>query len=371
VSAFTLEATDGGARTGTLRTAHGDIPTPIFMPVGTQASVKGLTPEELETCGARIILANAYHLYLRPGAEVIEQAGGLHAFMSWPHPILTDSGGFQVFSLATLGSVDDDGYHFASHLDGTRHTFTPESVVRLQERLGSDIAMVLDDVAPAGVDEKRAREAASRTLEWARRAQNAHSRADQLQFAIVQGSTFEALRRDNARALRALEFPGYAIGGLWVGEPKSRSLEMTQIVCEELPDDKPRYVMGVGTPEDLLACIGRGADMFDCVYPTRCARHALALTTNGRLNLRNARFVSDFSPLDGICACPTCARFSRAYIAHCFRANEMLAPRLVSIHNIWMMMQLCDTARERIREGRFWTWQAEALASMRAAPAEG
>ena len=371
MSAFTLEATDGGARAGTLRTAHGDVQTPIFMPVGTQGSIKGLTPDELLGSGARIVLANAYHLYLRPGADVIERAGGLHAFMSWPGAILTDSGGFQVFSLATLGSVDDEGYHFASHLDGTRHTFTPESVVQLQERLGSDIAMVLDDVAPAGVDEERAREAADRTLRWAERAKRARTRADQLTFAIVQGSTYESLRRENALALAALDFPGYAIGGLWVGEAKSRSLEMVEIASAALPAAKPRYVMGVGTPEDLLACIGRGVDMFDCVYPTRCARHALALTANGRLNLRNARFTTDFGPLDPACACPTCTRFSRAYLAHCFRANEALAPRLVSLHNIWMLEQLSAAARAAILEGRFLTWRARVSESLGAKPTEG
>jgi len=371
VSAFTLEATDGGARAGTLRTAHGDAQTPIFMPVGTQGSIKGLTPDELLGSGARIVLANAYHLYLRPGPEVIERAGGLHAFMSWPGAILTDSGGFQVFSLATLGSVDDEGYHFASHLDGTRHTFTPESVVQLQERLGSDIAMVLDDVAPAGVDEARAREAAERTLRWAARAKRARTRADQLTFAIVQGSTYESLRRENALALAALDFPGYAIGGLWVGEAKSRSLEMVEIAGAALPAGKPRYVMGVGTPEDLLACIGRGVDMFDCVYPTRCARHALALTATGRLNLRNARFTTDFGPLDPACACPTCTRFSRAYLAHCFRANEALAPRLVSLHNIWMLEQLSAAARAAILEGRFLSWRTGVLESLGAKPTEG
>ena len=371
VGAFTLEATDGAARAGTLRTAHGDVQTPIFMPVGTQASVKGLTPDELVASGAHIVLANAYHLYLRPGAEVIERAGGLHAFMSWPGAILTDSGGFQVFSLATLGSVDDEGYHFASHLDGTRHTFTPESVVRLQERLGSDIAMVLDDVAPAGVDESRAREAAQRTLRWAERAKRARTRDDQLTFAIVQGSTFEALRRENARALAALDFPGYAIGGLWVGEAKSRGLEMVEIAAAQLPAGKPRYVMGVGTPEDMLACIGRGVDMFDCVYPTRSARHALALTAGGRLNLRNARYTTDFGPLDPACSCPTCKRFSRAYLAHCFRANESLAPRLVSLHNVWMLEQLSAAARAAIIDGRFSNWRTGAMESLGAKPAEG
>lgn len=371
MSAFTLEATDGTARAGTLRTSHGDIATPIFMPVGTQASVKALTPDELQACGARIILANAYHLYLRPGAEVVERAGGLHSFMAWPGAILTDSGGFQMFSLAKLATVDDEGYHFASHLDGTRHSFTPESVVALQQRLGSDIAMVLDDVAPAGVDEPRARQAADRTLRWAQRARAARTRTDQLTFAIVQGSTFEHLRRANARALAELDFPGYAIGGLWVGEPKALSLEMTGLVCATLPAEKPRYVMGVGTPEHLLACVARGVDMFDCVYPTRCARHALALTMRGRLNLRNARFTSDFSPLDPSCACPTCATFSRAYLAHCFRANELIAPRLVTAHNVWMLMQLSAAARLAILEGRFDDWRNEVLESLRAQPAEG
>ncbi|MBV8170364.1 MAG: tRNA guanosine(34) transglycosylase Tgt [Candidatus Eremiobacteraeota bacterium] len=369
--AFTLEATDGDARAGVLRTAHGEIPTPTFMPVGTQASVKGLAPDELTGAGARIILANAYHLYLRPGADTIEAAGGLHAFMGWHGPILTDSGGFQVFSLASLGTVDDDGYHFASHLDGTRHTFTPESVVALQETLGSDIAMVLDDVAPAGVDERRAREAAARTLAWAARAAAAKRRTDQLLFAIVQGSTYDAVRRENARALAALDFPGYGIGGLWVGESKAHSLAVTELVCGQLPGDKPRYVMGVGTPEDMIACIARGADMFDCVYPTRCARHALALTLRGRLNLRNARFAKDFSPIDPDCKCPACARFSRAYLAHCFRASEMIAPRVVSLHNIWTMLRLSDAARESILAGRFEAWRDGVLDGLRAGAAEG
>ncbi len=371
MKAFTLDASDGAARAGTLRTAHGEVETPVFMPVGTQASIKGLTPDEVRASGARIILANAYHLYLRPGVDLIERAGGLHAFMGWPHAVLTDSGGFQMFSLAKLATVDDSGYHFASHLDGTKHTFTPESVVALQERLGSDIAMLLDDVAPAGVDETRAREAAERTLRWAERAHSARRRADQVTFAIVQGSTFEGVRRANARALAALDFPGYAIGGLWVGETKEHSLAMAAATCDELPADKPRYLMGVGTPEDLLACIGLGVDMFDCVYPTRCARHALALTTRGRLNLRNARFTDDFTPLDPACGCPTCARFTRAYLAHCFRAGEMLAPRAVSEHNIWMLMELGKQAREAIRQQRFAAWRDAALASLSSQDSEG
>jgi queuine tRNA-ribosyltransferase len=371
VKRFSLDAVDGAARAGMLHTSHGDVPTPVFMPVGTQASVKALTPDELRAAGAGIILANAYHCYLRPGVDIVERAGGLHGFMAWSGAILTDSGGFQMFSLAKLASVDDEGYHFASHLDGTRHTFTPESVVELQERLGSDIAMVLDDVAPAGVDETRAVEAAQRTLAWARRAKSARSSADQLTFAIVQGSTFERLRRANARDLAALDFPGYGIGGLWVGEPKALSLEMTAAACEELPGDRPRYLMGVGTPEDLLAGIGCGVDMFDCVYPTRCARHALALTKHGRLNLRNARFTTDLTPLDATCACPTCTQFTRAYLAHCFRAGELLAPRLVSLHNIWMLLELGREARAAIVDGRFAPWRTEALDALGAGQSEG
>jgi queuine tRNA-ribosyltransferase len=368
MNCFTLQATDEGARAGTLRTAHGEIATPVFMPVGTQASVKGVTPEELAACGVSIILANAYHLYLRPGAELITRAGGLHEFMSWPGAILTDSGGFQIFSLAKLSRVDDEGYHFASHLDGSRHTFTPELVVALQEALGSDIAMVLDDLVPAGVNEARARESAARTLSWAQRARGAIRRSDQLTFAIVQGSTFENLRRRQAQDLAALDFPGYAIGGLWVGEDRSLGLEMVSATTQELPPDKPRYLMGVGTPEDLIAAIARGVDMFDCVYPTRSARHALALTNTGRLNLRNASFAHDFRPLVNECACPVCASFTRAYLAHLFRAGEMLAPRLVSVHNIFFLSELAKAARSAIADRRFAAWSEQRLATLRDGP---
>jgi queuine tRNA-ribosyltransferase len=334
------------------------------MPVGTQASVKGVAPGELAACGVSMVLANAYHLYLRPGTPVIREAGGLHAFMSWPGAILTDSGGFQVFSLARLSRVDDEGYHFASHLDGSQHTFTPESVVDIQEALGSDIAMVLDDLVPAGVEEARARDAAERTLRWAERARGALRRADQLSFAIVQGSTYEALRRSNARDLAALDFPGYAIGGLWVGEERALGLAMVDVCSQELPADKPRYLMGVGTPEDMIQAIGRGVDMFDCVYPTRSARHALALTRTGRLNLRNAACARDLRPLDDACACPVCRSFTRAYLAHLFRAGEMLGPRLVSVHNIALLSALARDARAAITEGRFERWSAERLEAL-------
>lgn len=357
MTSFILEATDGVARAGTLRTQHGDVQTPAFMPVGTQASVKGLSPDELRASGASMILANAYHLYLRPGADVIANAGGLHSFMSWNHPILTDSGGFQIFSLSRLARVDDDGYHFASHLDGTPHSFTPASVVALQEALGSDVAMVLDDLAPAGVDESRATQAAERTLRWAEQALHAKKNPRQLTFAIVQGSTFEPLRRQHARRLSALDFPGYAIGGLWVGESKAESLRMAAVTCEELSDQKPRYLMGVGTPEDLLACVAVGVDLFDCVYPTRCARHALALTSQGRLNLRNAQYTADYRPLDDRCRCAACTQFSRAYLAHCFRAGELLGPRMLSLHNVTFMEHLAHEARKAIFERRFDRWR--------------
>jgi queuine tRNA-ribosyltransferase len=365
MSCFTLHARDGEARAGTLHTGHGDVATPVFMPVGTQASVKGVTPDELGACGVTILLANAYHLYLRPGADLIRHAGGLHAFMSWPGAILTDSGGFQVLSLARLSHVDDEGYHFASHLDGSRHTFTPESVVAIQEALGSDIAMVLDDVAPAGVDETRAAESAARTTLWARRARAVLQRPEQLTFAIVQGSTYERLRREQARELAALDFPGYAIGGLWVGEERPLGLAMVEACAQELPQDKPRYLMGVGTPEDLLAAIARGVDMFDCVYPTRSARHALALTSTGRLNLRNAAHARDVRPLDEQCSCPVCASFTRAYVAHLFRAGEMLAPRLVSVHNIAFLSAFARAARAAILSGEFGAWSAQRLAGLR------
>ncbi|HET9342444.1 MAG TPA: tRNA guanosine(34) transglycosylase Tgt [Candidatus Eremiobacteraceae bacterium] len=356
---FSLEATDGLARAGTFRTRHGDVASPAFMPVGTQASVKGLSPDELRVAGATMILANAYHCYLRPGASIIAKAGGLHGFMSWDRPILTDSGGFQIFSLSRLSKVDDEGYHFASHLDGSRHTFTPESVVALQEALGSDVAMALDDLAPGGVDESAAADAAERTLRWAERTLAAKTDESQATFAIVQGSTFEKLRRDNARALVALDFPGYAIGGLWVGEPKADGLRAAAIVCKELPAGKPRYLMGVGTPEDMLAAIAVGVDLFDCVYPTRCARHALALTSSGRLNLRNARHADDLSPLDGHCGCAACTQFTRAYLAHLFRAGEALGPRMVSVHNIAFMTRLARDARRAVIEKRFARWRAE------------
>lgn len=361
---FTLHATDGAARAGTLHTAHGEVQTPVFMPVGTQASVKGVAPVELQACGVQMLLANAYHIYLRPGAEVIEQAGGLHRFMSWDGSILTDSGGFQVFSLSRLSLVDDEGYHFASHLDGSPHVFTPESVVRLQEALGSDVAMVLDQLVPGDAPEAVAREAADRTLRWAVRAQAAARRDDQLTFAIVQGATYPNLRQEQAHALAELDFPGYAIGGLWVGEERALGLEIVSESTDVLPADKPRYLMGVGTPEDILDAIARGVDMFDCVYPTRCARHALALTSKGRLNLRNAGYARDDRPLDPECGCATCTSFSRAYLAHCLRAGEQLGARLVSVHNIAILVAIANQARAEILAGTFEAFRKRRLEAL-------
>ncbi|HXW50668.1 MAG TPA: tRNA guanosine(34) transglycosylase Tgt [Candidatus Acidoferrales bacterium] len=364
MSCFALAARDGAARAGTLLTAHGTVQTPVFMPVGTQASVKGVSPAELRACGVSMLLANAYHLYLRPGASVIEEAGGLHRFMAWDGSILTDSGGFQIFSLARLSRIDDEGYHFASHLDGSPHVFTPESVVRLQEALGSDVAMVLDQLVSADASETLAREAAERTLRWAERARAALRRPQQLTFAIVQGGTYPQLRREQARALAALDFPGYAIGGLWVGEERALGLEMVSVSTSALPEEKPRYLMGVGTPEDLIDAIGRGVDMFDCVYPTRCARHALALTSHGRLNLRNAAYQRDQRPLDPECTCTTCATYSRAYLAHCFRAGEQLGARLVSIHNIACLVTVASLARNAIIAGEFEAFRARRLEAL-------
>ncbi|MDQ6780785.1 MAG: tRNA guanosine(34) transglycosylase Tgt, partial [Candidatus Eremiobacteraeota bacterium] len=291
-------------------------------------------------------------------------------FMHWERGILTDSGGFQVFSLARLSRVDEVGYHFASHLDGSVHTFTAESVVQLQAALGSDVAMALDDCAPAGVDEAHARASAQRTLQWAERARNAADSGTQLTFAIVQGSTFEALRRQQCRDLAALDFDGHGIGGLWVGEPKAESLAMARVCCEELPPDKPRYLMGVGTPEDILDCMAAGVDMFDSVYPTRCARHGLALTAHGKVNLRNAQRAKEFTPLDADCGCDTCRCFTRAYIAHLVRAGELLAARLISIHNITYLEQLTASARRAILEGRFATWSGQQRDLLRESPAK-
>jgi queuine tRNA-ribosyltransferase len=349
---FRVTATDGAARAGILSTAHGEVPTPAFMPVGTKASVKTLHPDEVRDLGARILLGNTYHLHFRPGDELIAELGGLHAFMGWEGPILTDSGGYQVFSLRdTILAADDEGVTFRSVYDGSPARFTPESVARIQANLGSDIAMCLDVVLPAGVPPEELEEAVRRTTRWAER-QRAAPRADgQLVFGITQGASDPDLRRRSIEEITALDFDGYALGGLSVGEPRELTLDATTWAAPLLPNDKPRYFMGIGDAAGVLEVIERGIDMFDCVLPTRTARTGSALTWEGRLNLRNAQFTRDRRPLDEACACPACARFSRAYIRHLVNQEELLGLRLLTLHNLYFVLDVTARAREAIAAG--------------------
>jgi queuine tRNA-ribosyltransferase len=365
---FTLAATDGAARVGVVSTAHGDVPTPAFMPVGTKATVKTVDPQELRALGTTILLGNTYHLHFRPGEDLIAELGGLHSFMSWDGPILTDSGGFQVFSLRdTLARVDDDGVTFRSVYDGAAARFTPESVARCQTQLGSDIAMCLDICPPADVGRAALEEAVRRTTLWATR-QRAEPRADgQLLFGIAQGAADPELRRRSIAELVELDFDGYALGGLAIGEERPLMFETTRWAAKLLPEDKPRYFMGIGDPEGILEVIARGVDMFDCVLPTRTARTGSALTWEGRLNLRNAAFARDARPLDEGCTCPACARFTRAYIRHLINQQELLGLRLLSLHNLRFLLELTANARAAIEEGRFRAFKAEALGRLAAA----
>lgn len=351
---FIVEKADPtcSARTGVLHTPHGDIPTPVFAPVGTQATVKTLTPDELVDMGATLILANTYHLYLRPGADVIARLGGLHQFMGWSGPILTDSGGFQVFSLATLRKVSDEGVVFRSHIDGSEHFLSPEKAVTIQEQLGADIIMALDE-CPDPMDYTYNKAALERTHLWAERCLKAHQRADQALFGILQGGIFPDLRRESARFLTSLNFAGYAIGGLSVGEPKTKTWETLEITVPLLPADKPRYLMGVGSPEDLFEGVERGVDIFDCVLPTRLARNGAVFTSQGRLNLRKAQFAEDPAPIEEGCGCYTCRHFSRAYLRHLYKAGEILGLRLNSIHNLHFLLDLMRRIRTAITENSF------------------
>ncbi len=351
------------ARTGQLTTTHGVVETPVFMPVGTQATVKTLTPDELRTAGARIILSNTYHLYLRPGSDLINRLGGLHQFMNWDRSILTDSGGFQVFSLSHLRAIDEEGVRFRSHIDGSAHNFTPENVTRIQEELGSDIAMVLDECTSYPVSEEEARISMERTSRWAARAQEVHRRPDQVQFGIVQGGMYPHLREESARQLSALDFPGYAVGGLSVGEPKDIFYAMTAISARALPAHKPRYLMGVGAPEDLFEAVKCGVDMFDCVLQTRLGRNGALLTRSGRINIRNARFREDPGPPDSWCDCYTCRHFTLAYLHHLFRADELLGHRLASLHNVRWTIKLVEEMRDAIRAGSFAAYHQSFLAA--------
>ena len=346
-------------RAGTLTTDRGSVPTPTFMPVGTLASVKALTPDEVAATGARITLVNAYHLYLRPGHKLIEQLGGVHRFMRWDGPILSDSGGFQVFSLAKLMRLDDEGVRFRSHIDGSEHHYTPELAIEVQSALGVDIAMPLDHVLPGDAPAPGQREAAERTLRWFDRCQ-ALDPTPAL-FAIVQGGVDEELRRWHARELAAREAPGYAIGGLSVGETKAEQHAMTEIACAELPVDRPRYLMGVGSPEDLVNAVARGVDMFDCVLPTRLGRTGSLFTDSGRSNIRAARYREQDAPLDPACDCATCASYSAAYLHHLFRNDELLGYRLASIHNLRYLQRLCQRMREAVLAGAFDAFAEEFL----------
>jgi queuine tRNA-ribosyltransferase len=363
---FTLVKQDSGtgARAGVIHTPHGDVPTPAFAPVGTQATVKTMSPDELKDAGAHIILANTYHLYLRPGAGLIERLGGLHRFMAWDRPILTDSGGFQIFSLQELRKFREDGVVFRSHIDGSEHLFTPEGAVRIQEQLGADIIMCLDECAPP-LDREYCARAMERTHRWAERCRQAQTRRDQALFGIVQGGIFPELRAQSADFLVSLDFPGYAIGGLSVGEPKEATHAMLEVVTPRLPAHKPRYLMGVGSPEDFFESVARGVDLFDCVLPTRIARNAALLTAEGRLNIRNAQYAEDPRPIEEGCECYTCRHFSRAYLRHLFRAGEVLALRLATIHNLHFELNLMRRIRAAILDGTFVDFKADFLSRFR------
>ncbi len=366
---FEVLATDPtGARLGRLTTPHGVIETPAFMPVGTAATVKGQTQSDLEELDAQVILANTYHLFLRPGHELIRGMGGLHEFMSWPRPILTDSGGFQVFSLSSLRKVADDGVTFRSHLDGSEHFLSPEKALEIEIALGADIIMVLDECIEAPSEESRAREAAARTLDWARRSRDYFAShgdaARQMLFGIVQGGTHASLRRSNADALVDLDFPGYAIGGLAVGESHAVTCEMTQAAVSRLPADRPRYLMGVGKPEQVLDYVALGVDMMDCVLPTRSARHGCLFTSQGRLLIRNAQYANDPRPIDESCACAVCRRYSRAYLRHLYATGEFLAVILNTHHNLYFYLDIMRQIRKAIEFGNLERFRSDLQARL-------
>lgn len=353
------------ARLGRLVTTHGVIETPVFMPVGTQATVKTMTPHELEGLGAEIILSNTYHLYLRPGSDVVAEAGGLHSFMGWKRPILTDSGGFQVFSLGPLRSISEEGVKFRSHLDGSKHFISPEKSIQIQMDLGADIIMAFDECAPYPADRSYVKESKDLTTRWAARCKKAHTREDQALFGIVQGGMHADLRRESALELMELDFPGYGIGGLSVGEPKELMYEVLDNLIPIMPKEKPRYLMGVGSPDCLIEGVLRGVDMFDCVWPTRLARHGMVITRRGNLPIRNQPFARDYSPIEEGCGCYTCQNFSRAYIRHLIKANEVLGIRLTTIHNIHFLIQLMKEIRQAIAQDTLLEFRRDFLESFR------
>ena len=378
---FRIEHTAGAARAGVFVTPHGEVATPAFMPVGTLASVKALDPEDLLEMGATMILSNAYHLHLRPGDDVVREMGGLHKFMRWDRPILTDSGGFQVFSLAQLRVISEDGVEFQSHIDGSRRFFTPERVMQIESNLGADVIMQFDHVIPGQSDEASARDASERSIRWLARCLAEVQRLDRLPlpasrlppqalFPIVQGGIHAGLRREAAVAIREMnDWPGFGIGGLSVGEAKPAMYEMLEVVDDALPKTHPRYLMGVGFPEDLIEGIRRGVDLFDCVAPTRMGRNGAVFTADGRLNIKRAEFRTDPRPLDVDCDCSACRRFSRAYIRHLFVSDEILGLRLLSLHNVHFLVSLARQARAAIRSGELDSWSRDWLARHRTAPA--
>lgn len=367
---FVLEHINGKARAGKIITDHGIFQTPTFMPVGTQGSVKTMTQSDLEEIGAEIILSNTYHLYLRPGIEILHQAGGLHKFMSWNRPILTDSGGYQVFSLSDLRKMEEEGVQFRSHFDGSLHKFTPESVVDIQRFLGSDIMMVLDECTPFPCEKNYALESNELTLRWAERCKKRFQSSVELYghsqalFGIVQGSVYPDIREHSSKILTDMDFDGYAIGGLAVGEPVDQMYEMVEVCTGILPTNKARYLMGVGTPKNLLEAIERGVDMFDCVLPTRNGRNAQLFTQNGVVNITNAQYKDDFTSVDGECECYTCRNFARAYIRHLFMVKEILGLQLATYHNLYYYLWLMREAREAIIENRFKAWKNEQLTKL-------
>ena len=354
------ECKQTGARRGIIHTPHGDIQTPVFMPVGTQATVKSMTPEELkEIVGAEIILANTYHLYLRPGQDIVKEAGGLHKFMNWDRPILTDSGGFQVFSLGDLRTISEEGVEFKSHLDGSKHFFSPESVMKTEEDLGADIIMAFDECVKYPETYEYTKQSMERTTRWARRCKNAHNKTEQALFGIIQGGFYEDLRVQSVNDLVQLDLPGYAIGGISVGEPKEEFLRILKFTAPLMPENKPRYLMGVGTPDYLIEAVIAGVDMCDCVLPTRIARNGTAMTWNGKVVVRNAEYERDWNPLDHECDCYTCKNYTRAYLRHLVKANEILGIRLLSIHNLHFLTNLMKRVRIEIERDNLGTFIKE------------
>ena len=361
-SSFGVHATDGGARSGVLRTPHGDFQTPAFLPVATLGAVKALDPQDLMSMKAGVVLANAYHLYLRPGIDVVERLGGLHGFMGWRGPILTDSGGFQGFSLKHLREITEDAIVFRSHIDGSTHSFTPEASVQYQEALGADIIMPLDVCVASDGDKAAVEEALERTSRWAVRCREAHTRNDQMLFGIVQGGLFPDLRERSADFMTSVGFPGYAIGGLSVGESKEEMYEIASITAQMLPAESPRYLMGVGSPEDLVQCVASGVDMFDCALPTRIARNGALFVRKGRVNIDKAPFKNQEAPIEEGCDCYTCCTFSAAYVHHLFRSKELLAYRLATVHNLRFLLRLMEEMRAAIEQGRFGEYREEFIA---------